>query len=174
MRIVIRLPQHPVAVHEALMGLSLVGQPDVSRARGSVWLAMPVADKPEALDQALEALTRINVLLMRAWQARGHRVPSVYELSALRGFRYKPEPRGREWWQTFVDNIGEGSGDCEDLASHQAGYYRVNGLPADAVARRTGRRMYHAVVRHVGGAIEDPSLPLGLAEWRLRRMRRTR
>ncbi len=169
MRITIRVPSHPLALQSAWSGLAGIGEPDIERGGGAWWLHMRVEDKPPALNRALEVFVRINVLLMRAWQARGHQVPSIYELAAG-GFRYKPEPRGREWWQTFVDNIDEGSGDCEDLAGHQAGFYRAElAIPARAVTKKTGAHVYHAVVEHPGGAIEDPSLPLGLAEYRMRR-----
>jgi len=173
-RIEIRIPPHPLTVESTWRGLSRIGQPSTTTRDGAVWLAMNVADTPASLDEALEVLVRLNELLMRAWQRQGRVVPSVYDLAVLQGFRYKPEPPGREWWQTFVDNMATNEGDCEDIACHQAAYYRVNGLPADAATKKTGRRIYHAITRHVGGQIEDPSLPLGLAEWRTRRWRNRR
>lgn len=174
MHIHIRIPRHPLAIREALMGLDALGVPRVvSRGTGS-WVSMRVDNNKRALNQALEALVRINVLLMRAWRELGRPVPSIYD-AAREGFRYVQEPQGREWWQTWLDNVATLEGDCEDIACHQAAYYRLNDLPASATTKRTGRTVYHAVVRHPGGAIEDPSLPLGLAEWRMRRaLARTR
>ena len=177
MRVSIRVPRHPLALQSVMGGLDSLSRPsfDESRDGRAWWLRFNVANNPTALNEALELLTRLNVITMREWIARGGHVPSVYELATTTGFRYKPEPKGREWWQTWADNVIEREGDCEDLATHQAGYYRVvGGIPARAVTKKTGKRVYHAVVEHAGGAIEDPSLPLGLAEWRLRNARRRR
>lgn len=174
MRIEIRVPNHPLALQSVLSGLTKIGRPKLRERDGSQWISMRVDDKPEALNEALEVGTRLNVLLMRAYLANGgEHIPSVYELAVGGRFKYMPEPKGREWWQTWVDNLAEREGDCEDIAMHQASWYRVMlGVLARATTKRTGRRVYHAVVEHPGGAVEDPSLPLGLAHYRLERARR--
>lgn len=169
MKVTIRVPGHPVALASVMGGLDLES-PEIEPGRGEWWLRFHVDDTPPALNHALEALVRLNTTLMRAWMAQGHAVPNVYQLAALSGFRYKPEPKGREWWQTWIDNVAERSGDCEDLAGHQAAWNRaVLGVPAWARTKKTAPRVYHAIVEHLGGVVEDPSLPLGLAEQRARR-----
>jgi hypothetical protein len=168
MHIHIRIPRHPLAQHTLMGSLDELGVPRMTSRGGVSWVSMPVGHTKPALDRALAALVKINELLMDAWSVNGLRVPSVYDC-ARAGLKYKPEPTGREWWQTWIDNAEELEGDCEDLASHQAAWYRHNGMPARATCRRTGKRVYHAIVEHPGGVVEDPSLPLGLAEWRARR-----
>ncbi len=127
-------------------------------------LTMVVPDLPAALNEALEGLVRINVKLLLAAIRAGRPVPPLYRL----GVRYKREPLKREWWQTVMDNAVEQWADCEDLATHRAAELRVGGAlagipyPARAVCKRTGPRMYHAVVQHPDGRIEDPSRALGM------------
>lgn len=98
--------------------------------------------------------------------------------------RYQREPGTREWWQTVADNVVERKADCEDLAAHRAAELRVSPIilfggarpaldalgvdaiaggalyPARAVCVRTGRKTYHALVRHPDGHYEDPSRAL--------------
>jgi hypothetical protein len=150
-----------------------------------MWITMRVPDHPVALRAALVGLVSLNVETMRAVKARGHRIPSVYE-AGIRfkrnearararelwfrergnvGLRWVPEPRGREWWQTWVDNLKEGEGDCEDLASHQVAWYIVEAeIPCYADVIPTGPKTYHAIVRWPDGTIEDPSLVLGMPD----------
>jgi hypothetical protein len=125
---------------------------------------MVVPDLPAALNAALEGLVRLNVALLRAAIRSGRPVPPLYSS----GVRYVREPSGREWWQTVADNIADKKADCEDLAAHRAAELRVGGMiagfpyPARAVCIRTGKKTYHAIVRHPDGAIEDPSHKLGM------------
>lgn len=125
---------------------------------------MVVPDIPVALNAALEGLVRVNVALLVAGLRSGHPVPPLYSS----GVRYHREPGGREWWQTVADNLVDKRADCEDLAAHRSAELRVGGLlvgvdyPARAVCVRTGKRTYHAVVRHPDGRIEDPSRVLGM------------
>lgn len=127
-------------------------------------LTMVVPDIPEALNAALEGLVRINSRMLLGAIKAGKPVPPLYEL----GVRYKREPGAREWWQTVADNVVEKFADCEDLAGHRAAELRVAGFlvgspyPARAVCIRTGKRTYHAIVRHPDGHIEDPSRALGM------------
>lgn len=106
------------------------------------------------LAAALEGLTGTNFVLL----SRAKRVPGIY----MSGVRYQREPRGREVWQTFDQIIRAGVGDCEDLAAWRAAELRMAGIPARAVAVRTGPKMFHAVVRYPDGRIEDPSAKLGM------------
>lgn len=151
---------------------------------------MKVPNHPVALRAALLGLTNLNVVTMRAVKARGHRIPSAYEA----GVTFRPderrarakelwlrtrgpeslvwvaEPPGREWWQTWIDNLAESEADCEDIAAHQAAYYIVeHGIPCSVDVVPTGHRTFHAVVRWPDGTIEDPSLVLGMPDPRDRR-----
>jgi len=92
-------------------------------------------------------------------------MPPLYES----GVRYKRESIGSENWQTVRQLYRAGIGDCEDLAAARAAELRMEGIPARAIAIRTGPRKYHAVVRWPDGAIEDPSRLLGMGKGRRRR-----
>ena len=125
--------------------------------RDGRWFAVQVPETK--LNDALHVLQAISELQLSRAQMAG-KEPRLYES----GIRYQREPHGREWWQTAIDNLMEGEGDCEDLASHRAAELNVyEGEPARTIAIRTGRRAFHAVVlRGDGETIEDPSLALGM------------
>lgn len=107
---------------------------------------------PITLEVAAEALVRINEWLMRRAARSGRALPRLYES----GVRYRREPPGREWWETAMDVIEAGVGDCEDLSSYRAAELRLDGVPARVRIVPTRRRTYHAVVE-VAGRLEDPS-----------------
>lgn len=112
-----------------------------------------------AIDGALEALTAVNAIIMRALHDAGLDVPDVYSSGVV----YRREPAGREQWQNAAELLDAGHGDCEDLAAYQAAWLRVfEGEPARAIAYQTRRRrLLHAVVlRGDGETIEDPSRAL--------------
>ncbi len=108
----------------------------------------------------LEGLTLANCEVLRK---RGN-LPRLYQSRV----RYRQEPPGREDWLTADQVLKRGFGDCEDLAAWRAAEWRMHGVPARAVAKRTGRRMYHAVVELPDGSIEDPSAMLGMKSRRRR------
>lgn len=133
----------------------------------NVWVSITVPNAQAALNRALRILDGLNATLMIDATRRGVTVPSAYDLAARGLLRYKAESMGREWWQTFVDNFAERAGDCEDLASHTAQHNRLfRGLNCWSECVRSSPTVYHAIVRHSDGSIEDPSMPLGL--WRIR------
>lgn len=150
-------------------------------------LTMVVPDVPAALNQAMEGLVRVSAAMLLAAIRSGRPVPPLYTMGA----RYQREPGAREWWQTVADNVAEKRADCEDLATHRAAELRVGPVllfpqlvaalqaygvespvgnaivggelyPARAVCIRTGRKTYHAIVRHPDGHYEDPSRALGM------------
>lgn len=114
---------------------------------------MNVPVTKRALDGALEGLVRIQGAILT------QRVPLLYQS----GVRYQRE-LGTEHWQTVQETLKKGYGDCEDLASWRAAELRRRGVPASAVAVRTGPRRYHAVVLWPDGRIEDPSKKLGMGQ----------
>lgn len=107
-----------------------------------------------ALAAALEGLVRVNETML----AR-RRFPPLY----MSGVRYRREPRGGEDWQTADRVLARMAGDCEDLAAWRAAELRVyGGEHAIATVKRTGPRMWHAVVLRADGSIDDPSRALGM------------
>lgn len=77
------------------------------------------------------------------------------------GVRYRQE-RGTEDWNTAPVVLKRGYGDCEDLAAWRAAELRVMGIPAHGIVKRTGPKMFHALVLWPDGRVEDPSKILGM------------
>jgi|FLYL01.1.fsa_nt_gi hypothetical protein len=124
--------------------------------RTNLHLAAPREVQREALEAALEGLTALNAVLIARSRVP---IPHPYES----GVRYRREPRGREDWNHVARLLRLGHGDCEDLAAYLAAWLRIhNAEPARVVIRRTGPRLWHAVVQRADGRIEDPSKVLGM------------
>jgi hypothetical protein len=155
-------------------------------------ITMRVPNHPLALNGALEGLVRVSAAELLALLMRGHDVPDLYSSgiryeqeppgqefwgTVAENFKKLQAARKRGGKPRHID--------CEDLAGHLAGQHRVapavdmgvqNALtrfgaesiiagclyPARAVCRRSGKRVYHAVVEHPDGTIEDPSRALGM------------
>ena len=106
------------------------------------------------LTALLEGLCAVNCVLLRRRQ-----LPPLYKS----GVRYKRERPGREKWLTAPETLAAGVGDCEDLAAWRCAELRVyKGEPARAIAMRSGKKKFHAVVQRADGRIEDPSRRLGM------------
>lgn len=116
------------------------------------------------LNAALETSTRANEALL----GRGQ-MPLATE--AIRA--------GRVQWRPERFNDGEhfdlghqvhvrGWGDCDDLAPWLAAELRATGRDegARAVAKRSGPKRWHAVVRQSDGRILDPSVWAGMREYK--------
>lgn len=111
------------------------------------------------LGHLTEALTQIDVELLRTQP----RPTSLYDS----GVRYAREPSGAERWASVPLVLARGAGDCEDLACWRAAELRLRG---DAAARVVStaqqlsatRRLFHVLVRHGDGRLEDPSRRLGM------------
>ncbi len=114
---------------------------------------------PEALNAALEAVTRTNESLLA-----GGNLPLARE-AIKRGVKWKPEPPGDEHFDLATTVIGRGWGDCDDLAPYEAASLRVTGVDpgARAIVRRSGPKRWHAVVERSSGEIIDPSRWAGMA-----------
>lgn len=116
-----------------------------------------ISSIPEA-EGMLEGLVRTNMV-----QMRGGGLPPLYG-GTIRYVAERPRRRGMrapERWQTAIEVARTGRGDCEDLAAYAAAQLRLKGVPARVRVRRTGRRLWHAVVRTPRGWI-DPSRRLGM------------
>ena len=117
-------------------------------------VAFNVPASRACITAALEGLTALNALMI----ARRD-LPSLY----ASGIRYvREQPGGPDEWQNAEELIRSKEGDCEDLAAYRAGELRVAGVPARAVAIRTGPTRFHAIVLYPDGTREDPSLQLGM------------
>jgi hypothetical protein len=104
---------------------------------------------------ALEALIAIDRV-----QIRYKRPPPLYRS----GIRYQREAPGREDWQTILELVKHGYGDCEDLAAARVAELREKGeLDARPMVRRSYVG-YHVLVRRPSQAhvTEDPSRLLGM------------
>lgn len=114
---------------------------------------------PEVLEPALEAVTRANEALIRAGSS-----PTVDEL-LRRGVRWRPEPPwGHEAFDLGSTMLQRGWGDCDDWGPIAAATDRVTGRDpySRVVAIRSGPKMWHAVVQHSDGSLEDPSRRAGM------------
>lgn len=113
---------------------------------------------PKLLEAAAEGLVLLNVALMELANENGHALPPLYSS----GIVYRPEPRGREWWETAADLLSvatDRSGDCEDLSGYRAAELRFTGEDpyARVIVVPTPRKSLHAIVERGDGTHEDPS-----------------
>lgn len=113
----------------------------------------------------LDGLTRIHLDHYRRYP----QTPSLYESGVV----YEREPPGQEDWQDIFTTLRRGSGDCEDLATWRTADLLRKGIKARAFGKPrpmliqtpTGAEMgtlWHILVRHPDGRIEDPSKILGM------------
>lgn len=174
MLITLRIPALDIIIAPTVLdmakraGFSSTGMRKCGRT-GDGWVSTRVPDQIPDLNKALRILDGVNLYTMRGAVAAGLQVPDTYSLHRQGLLRYQAEPTGREWWQTWLDNVTEGEGDCEDLASHQSSFEQLHGVPSRSECIRSGRRIYHAITRLPDGQIEDPSMPLGLDRIRAER-----
>ncbi len=96
--------------------------------------------------------------------------PLIYTKNLItkkHNLHYEQEEAGREDWQDIPTVLANGEGDCEDLACWRAAELVVREKIAARPTftfkpRRNGGMLYHIVVRHPDGKIEDPSKQLGM------------
>jgi hypothetical protein len=116
------------------------------------------------LNAALETSTRANEALLQRGQ-----MPLASE--AIRQGRVQWRPERFDDGEHF--DLGHqvhvrGWGDCDDLAPWLAAELRATGRDdgAQAVAKRSGPKRWHAVVRTSDGEILDPSVWAGMREYK--------
>ncbi len=112
----------------------------------------------EVIEHLAEALVRINVSLLRD---RPY-TPPLYQARV----QYRGE-HATERWATIPVVQERGYGDCEDLAAWLCAERRMQGDVGSRVIwcrrrRPDGSWLYHVLVQHGSGVIEDPSLKLGM------------
>lgn len=120
--------------------------------------SLEVPSSPGTYSAALEGLTGVNEVLMR----RDPSIPPLYSTGAL--WEVRPGDPSELKWRYAPDVAGEGWGDCQDLSAYRAAELRVSGVDPKAHVRvyPTGTNSYHAVVARGNGAVEDPSVILGM------------
>ncbi len=109
----------------------------------------------------LHAMVAIN----KDWLVRHPKAPSLYNS----GVRYKRE-EGTEAWQSVDECLLLGYGDCEDLASWRTAELQLRGVRCKPFIRWRKYRqdsgkpfyLYHVLVEHANGKMEDPSKVLGM------------
>lgn len=119
------------------------------------------SESNRVMEHALSCLTLIDEDFLRAHPE----TPRLYDS----GVFYKPEPPPEENWQDVPTTIARRFGDCEDLACWLAAERRVKdhafAWPHFTWRRlKDGRTLYHIVVKHADGRIEDPSRQLGMLD----------
>lgn len=120
-------------------------------------------EKKDALDAALEAVTRTTEPLVR-----NKRVPLAAQ--AIKGglVKWQPEPPGDEHFDLPTTVLARKWGDCDDLAPWHAASLRAAGNDpgARAIVRKSGPNRWHAVVQRSDGSIDDPSRAAGMGRGR--------
>lgn len=143
----------------------VIGRPDLHTPASRISFELRLFRREQArsyservLSILLGALTAADVLYLRAHPD----APPLYRA----GVRYRAERFPREEWRGIAALHEEREGDCEDLAcARSAELIARGGRSARPVFRwrRLGRlSVYHILVRHSDGGIEDPSLLLGM------------
>lgn len=118
----------------------------------------------EEIDRSRRAITWLMFGLIevnREWLETYPGTPELYTSGVL----YKLE-LSTENWQDIPTTLLRGFGDCEDLAMWRCAELQLEGINAMPYItwRQTpqGNTIYHALVRHPSGLIEDPSRALGM------------
>lgn len=105
----------------------------------------------------LEALVNIN----RLWIKMNPSTPGLYES----GIRYIREYETEDW-RDIPTLIKNGGGDCEDLSSYRVAELRerqnIRCRPFIRWRKYNNFYLYHVLVQHPNGRMEDPSAKLGM------------
>jgi hypothetical protein len=114
----------------------------------------------------LDSLYATNV----EWLKANPNAPRIYDKDVVTHkarIHYEQEPAGQEDWQDIPTTLRLGEGDCEDLACWRAAELTVrdniHATPTFTFKpRKNGGMLYHILVKHPDGHIEDPSRQLGM------------
>jgi len=103
------------------------------------------------------------MMFMQARKERGLSTPLPYDA----GVRYQMEPdNGIEEFADIPTVWSRGWGDCDDLAPWVVAWRRFHGERAGLRITwrktRSGRKVFHVLVRRADGSLEDPSKILGM------------
>lgn len=103
---------------------------------------------PKSWEHALRGMVADARVIIR----RDH-IPPLYRS----GVKYVEEEKGLENWQTPIETMERGLGDCEDVAIWRTAELQNKGIKAQPKIIRTGPKKFHVVVRHPSGRTEDPT-----------------
>lgn len=108
----------------------------------------------------------LTLALVWSEELKRRPLPSIYKGSIV--YRPEPEDNEAEEWTDPYTLRERGYGDCDDLViARLAELYVKAGQNADtprskliawpSVARKKGTNLYHVMIRHKSGELEDPS-----------------
>lgn len=110
------------------------------------------------VQKVLDATVWLNEQTLRAFP----RYPRLY----YSGVRFQPEPDGYESIVDCVQLLKVGHGDCAHLCAWRVAELRVRDQNPATVRLiwtiKDDTRMFHVMVRHADGTVEDPSKVLGM------------
>jgi transglutaminase-like putative cysteine protease len=118
-----------------------------------VHVRMAIGTTPAQVRAAVLGLAAVSLAQMGE-----QRLPPLYGGT----IRYEREPEGRERWQTAEETARLGRGDCEDLAAYRVAELHAQGIPATIRIRVVRPELWHVLVEHPNGQLEDPSAKLGM------------
>jgi hypothetical protein len=118
------------------------------------------------LQVMLDSLYKVDCLYLQA----NPNTPRIYSPNLVTRkprIHYEREDEGRELWQDIPTTLALGEGDCEDLACWRAAELtmldKIPCTPTFTVKpRASGGMLYHILVKHPDGTLEDPSRKLGM------------
>ena len=124
-----------------------------------VRILAPVAPGP-GRGQSIQALVDVVHGLNVSWLKAHPDAPRIYSGAV----RYAVEPpHVRETFATAPAALVQGWGDCDDLAPwRSAELVARDGVAARPLVREVRPGLWHVVVRHPDGRLEDPSRLLGM------------
>lgn len=111
------------------------------------------------LHELLATLVKVNRLLLRAVPG----IPPIYDS----GVGYVRDRPGMEDWCDILEILRNGYADCKSFAAWRVAELRESGIGARCEVahprvRPDGSLLYHIRVVYPNGAIEDPSILLGM------------
>lgn len=114
---------------------------------------------PHTIGRALEAATSVA-------ETQLDKVPNIYDLIDSGAVVWRPEPRGQrfESFDTPLQVVARGWGDCDDLAPFLCAHLRQSGEDEGAtpIAYPSGPNKWHCVVQRSDNSIDDPSRWAGM------------
>ena len=123
-----------------------------------VHVRIALGTTPAQVRAAVLGLAGVSLVQMQEHAARGQRLPALYGGT----IRYEREPADQERWQTAEETASRGYGDCEDLAAYRVAELQAQGVPATIKIRVVRPDLWHVLVEHPNGQLEDPSARLGM------------
>lgn len=118
-------------------------------------IGFQVVPDAQRLRIMVDALVRLNL-----YEMKKRRFRPLYDTDVVYR-RENRRPGQSERWQTIKDVYRRGYGDCEDLSAIRVAELRRQGIRAVPWFKRR-KNIWHVLVRHPDGKLEDPSRILGM------------